>query len=324
MTTMKAIRVHETGGPDVLQLKEIPIPKPRRNEVLIRVKAVGVNADEAYVRAGILPPQKLPYTPGFECAGIVDDLGTEVKDFRRGDRVYVCGTTTGAYAEYAVAEQHNVHPLAEGATFAQGAILPVSYFTAYRALFHRAHSKEGEMVLVHGANSGVGIAAVQFARAYGMTVIGTAGTPAGIELVQKAGAHFVFNHRESDYLKEVKKAAGENRIDVIVEQAADRNLGNDLTLLGSDGRIAVVGRGGSATINPGLTIGIEANILGVVYFKATDSQLEETHKAIEKGLKNGWLRPIISKQFPLEKAADAHAAITSGGGAYGRIVLNVD
>ena len=320
---MKAIRVHETGGPEVLKLKEIPIPKPRRNEVLIRVKAVGVNADEAYVRAGILPPQKLPYTPGFECAGIIEDFGAEVKEYKKGDRVYVSGTTTGAYAEYAIAEPHYVHSLTEAATFAQGAVLSVAYLTAYRALFHRAHAKEGETVLVHGANSGVGIAAVQFARAYGMNVIGTAGTPAGMEMVNKAGAHFVFNHRESDYLKEVKKAAGEDRIDVIVEQAADRNLGKDLSLLGSDGRIAIVGRGGSVTINPGLTIGIEANILGVVYFKATDKELEESHKAIEKGLEKGWLCPIISKQLPLEKAGDAHDAITSGSGAYGRIVLIV-
>ena len=168
---MKAIRVSEYGGPAVLKLEEIPTPQPGPNQVLVRNHAVGINPVDTYLRSNTdNRGPKLPYTPGGDAAGVIEAVGSGVTAVKPGDRVYVGGTATGAYAEYAVCEQAQVHPLAANATFAQGAAVNVPYATAYHALFNRAHGEAGETVLVHGASGGVGIGAVQLARARGLRV----------------------------------------------------------------------------------------------------------------------------------------------------------
>ena len=149
---MKAIRVSEYGGPAVLKLEEIPTPQPGPNQVLVRNHAVGINPVDTYLRSNTdNRGPKLPYTPGGDAAGLIEAVGSGVTTVKKGDRVYVGGTPTGAYAEYAVCEQGQVHPLAANATFAQGAAVNVPYATAYHALFNRAHGEAGETVLVHGA-----------------------------------------------------------------------------------------------------------------------------------------------------------------------------
>lgn len=322
---MKAIRVHQFGGPEVLKYEtDVPIPKPGNSDLLIRVKAVGVNPVETYIRAGAYARKpQLPFTPGGDCAGIVEEVGSDVRNFKKGDRVFTSRTVTGSYAEYTVSPTSFVHPLPEVLTFAQGTALGTPYLTAYRALFHRAFAKAGEIVFVHGASGGVGIAAVQIARAYGMKVIGTAGTAAGLELVKKAGGHFVFNHRDAGYLDEVRSAAGANGIDVIIENAAHINLGTDLTLLSGGGRVAVVGSRGPIEVNPRDTMSREATITGVMLIHASVKELAESHAAIQAGIEAGWLSPIVGKEFLLEKASDAHTDIITGSGALGKMVLNV-
>ena len=326
MAAMKAIRVHQTGGPEVLQLESMPIPRPDRNEVLVRVNAAGVNPLDVKIRAGILPAQAfglaLPYTPGIECAGTVEDFGPGVTNFKKGDRVYISRNVSGTYAEYCLASATYVHPLPNVVTFAEGASLSVSYLTAYQALFQQASAKSGDTVLVHGASGGVGTAAVQIARAFGMKVIGTAGSPEGIDLVKKIGAHFVFNHRQDGYIEEMRRVAGDGGINVIVELYANKNLENDLTLLATDGQIAIVGSGaGKSAFSPALMKA--ANIFNVSYFKAAEDQLVESHAAIQNGIEKGWLRPIIGQEFPLEKAQDAHTTIVGCSGSKGKIVLTV-
>src|SRR6185503_16327451 len=186
---MRAIVVREFGPPDVMKQENIPTPAPQPSQVIVRIRAAGVNPVEAYIRAGTYPRKpNLPYTPGADGAGEVDTVGSDVKDFRHGDRVYVAGDNlavagSGSYAEYALCNPTMLHRLPAKVTFAQGAALGVPYGTAYRALFHRAQARAGETVLVHGATGGVGIAAVQLARAHGMTVIGTGGTERGLTLV---------------------------------------------------------------------------------------------------------------------------------------------
>ena len=326
MATMKAIRVHQTGGPEVLQLESVPIPKPGGNEILVHVKAAGVIPLDIKIRAGILPAQafgmELPYIPGVECAGTIEDLGTGVIDFKKGDRVYVSRNISGTYAEYCLASATYVHPLPNVVTFAEGAGLSVSYLTAYQALFQQASAKPGDTVLVHGASGGVGTAAVQIARAFGMKVIGTAGSPEGIELIKKIGAHFVFNHHQEGYIEEIRTIAGDSGINVIVEVFANKNLENDLTLLATDGQIAIVGGGaGKSAFSPTLTKA--ANIFNVSYFKAAEGQLAESHTAIQNGVEKGWLRPVLGHEFPLERARDAHTAVVSGSGSKGKIILTV-
>src|SRR5215467_7795043 len=171
---MKAILVREFGGPDVLKLEEVPTPTPAAGEVLVRIHAAGVNPYDTYMRAGTYPRKPpLPYTPGSD--------GEGVKKVKRGDRVYTTQTLSGAYAEYALALEHQVHPLSAKISFSQGAGVWVPYGTAYHALYHSAKAHASETVLVHGASGGVGIAAVQIARSMGLMIFGTAGTPTGLE-----------------------------------------------------------------------------------------------------------------------------------------------
>ena len=156
---MKAIRVHEFGGPEVLKLEEVPTPKPSAGEVLVRIHAAGVNPYDTYMRAGTYAVKPtLPYTPGSDGAGVVEAVGEGVKKVRQGDRVYTGRTLTGAYAEYALALEEQVHPLPASINFKQGAGIWVPYGTAYHALHHSAKAHASEMALVHGASGGVGIA----------------------------------------------------------------------------------------------------------------------------------------------------------------------
>src|SRR4030095_239726 len=192
---MKAIHVHEFGAPEVLRLEEVPMPQPGPGEVLVRIQAVGVNPVETDIRAGTyarLP--KLPYTPGNDGAGVVEHVGSDVTEFKRGDRVYTAGSLSGTYAEFAVCKTEQLHPLPANVSFAQGAAMGTPYATAYRGLLQRAVAKPGEMVLVHGASGGVGTAAVQLARARGLRVFGTAGSDEGRTLAREQGAHEVFDN----------------------------------------------------------------------------------------------------------------------------------
>ena len=177
---MKAIRVQEFGGPEVLRLEEVTDPRPGRGEVVVRIHAAGVNPVDTYVRSGqyAIKPQ-LPYTPGSDAAGEVEAVGEGVTSVRLGDRVYVYRSLTGTYAEKTLCTEAQVHPLAKKVSYAQGAAMGVPYVTAYRAMFHKAQARPGEMLLVHGASGGVGVAAVQMGRAAGMTITGTAGSDKG-------------------------------------------------------------------------------------------------------------------------------------------------
>jgi len=199
---MKAILVREFGGPDVLKLEEVPTPKPAAGEVLVRIHAAGVNPYDTYMRAGTYarkPP--LPYTPGSDGAGVVEAVGEGVKKVKRGDRVYTTQTLSGAYAEFALALEQQVHLLPAEISFSQGAGVWVPYGTAYHALYHSATAHPSETVLVQGASGGVGSAAVQIARSMGLMILGTAGTPKGLEIAKREGADQVFDHRKADIRK---------------------------------------------------------------------------------------------------------------------------
>ena len=322
---MKAIRVQQFGGPEVLQpVLDVPIPKPGDNDVLIRVKAVGVNPVETYIRSGThsVKPQ-LPYTPGNDCAGIVHEVGAAVKSVKKGDHVFAYHSLTGTYAEFTVSPASDIHVLPDVLSFAQGAALGIPYHTAYRGLFQKAKTRAGETVLVHGASGGVGTAAVQFCRAYGVRVVGTAGTPDGMEMVRKAGAEAVFNHRDPGYVDHLKGATGGRGFDVILENAAHINLGVDLGLLATNGRVIVVGSRGKVEILPREAMFREASIHGVTLFRASREESTEAFAAIQAGIENGWLCPVVGKAYPLEKASDAHVDIISGPGALGKLVLEV-
>jgi NADPH2:quinone reductase len=308
---VKAIRVSRFGGPEVLMPELLPDLTPGPGQVRIRVKAIGVNPVETYVRSGMYPrTPPLPYTPGADAAGLIDALGAGVKGFKKGDRVYTSGTVTGSYADITVCNVPQVHPLPDKTSFEQGAALGVPYATAYQALFHRAKARAGETVLIHGASGGVGIAAVQLARAAGLHVVGTSGTKEGRKLILKEGAHEALAHEESSG----------RTYDVIIEMLANVNLGRDLGLLSPFGRVVVVGSRGKVEIDPRETMSRDAAVLGMTLFNATESDLRAIHSALFAGLENGTLRPVIGKKFKLDDAPKAHEAVMASG-ARGKIVL---
>ena len=321
MTPVKAIRVHQFGGPEVQQLEEIPEPVPAPGQILVRIRAAGINPVDTYIRAGTNANKPaLPYTPGIDAAGMVESVGDGVRRFKPGDRVYVGGSRTGTYAEYALCEPAQVHWLPEKITYAEGAAVNVPYGTAYRALFQRARAAAGEVVLVHGATGGVGIAAVQIARAAGFTVIGTGGTDAGRARVLAQGAHHVLDHRAPGYLAQLMELTQGRGVDVILEMAANVNLGKDLTVLARGGRVCVIGSRGPVEINPRDAMVRDAAVLGVMFFNATDRETAGIHDALLAGLENGSLHPVIGHELPLAEAARGHELVMEPG-AHGKIVL---
>ncbi len=324
---MRGIQVHRFGGPEVMALHPIERPVADAGEVVIEVRAAGVNPVDTYIRSGAyarLPA--LPYVPGWDGAGVVVEAGPGVDRVRAGDRVYFSGTVAGrgvgAYAELACCRADQVFPLPGRLSFAQGAAIGVPYATAHRALFHRAGARAGETALVHGASGAVGLAAVQLALAHGLTVLGTAGSDAGRRLVREQGAHGVMAHGDPGHLAEILAFTDGRGVDLIVEMLANVNLDGDLDLLAPGGRVVVVGSRGRVEIDPRKTMGKESAILGMSLWNAGDAELREVHERLAPGLAGGALTPVVGAEFPLAEAARAHQAVLAGGAA-GKVVLGV-
>jgi NADPH2:quinone reductase len=317
---MKAIRVHEFGGPEVLRFEDVPKPSAGPGEVLIAVKAAGINPVETYLRSGSNPKLARPYTPGMDAAGVVEAVGEGVSNFKVGDRVYTSETKTGSYAEFTIAGADEAHRLPEKISFEQAAGLNVPYATAYRALFQKARALPGETVFIHGASGGVGTAALQWCKIHGIRAIGTAGTDEGRALALKEGADRVLNHRAPDYLQELRQLTDGRGPDVILEMLSNVNLGKDLEAIAMNGRIVVIGSRGKVEINPRDAMIREAAIFGLMLFNATAAEHRAIHAAIAAGLESGGLRPVIGKRFPLAEASKAHEAVLAPG-AFGKIVL---
>ncbi len=324
---MRAIRVHQLGGPEVLTIDTaVPDPTPGAGEVLVRIRAAGVNPVDAYIHTGNYARKpSLPYTPGFDGAGEIEAVGGGVTAFKPGDRVYVAGpgntiAGAGTYAEKAICIPSQLHPLPARSTFAQGAALGVPYCTAYRALFQRANARAGETVLVHGATGGVGTAAVQLAKARGLRVIGTGGSDKGLAAVRNSGADLVVNHKTAGYVDEILAATNGRGVDLVIEMAAHVNLDRDLGLLAKFGRIVVVGNRGKTEIDARQAMGRDAAILGMTLFNVNDADMAEIHAGLFAGLANGTLNPVIGRELPLADAVTAHKQVMEPG-ALGKLVL---
>ena len=319
---MKAIRVHQFGGPEVLKLEDVPTPKPAAGQVLVKIRAAGVNPADTYARTGnyaILP--ELPYTPGTDGAGVVDSIGDGIGKVKAGDRVYVAKSLSGTYAEYALTLESQVHRLPEKISFAQGAGVFIPYGTAYHALHHEAQARGGETVLIHGASGGVGIASIQIARAMGLTVFGTAGTAKGLELATREGAHQAFDHSKPDYREAILKATGGKGVDIILEMLANVNLGHDCKLLAQFGRVIVIGSRGEVTIAPRDLMTRRASVRAFTLWAITEAEAKDIHAGLIAGLENGTLRPVVGSELPLKDAAQSHISVMVPSGAYGKIVL---
>jgi NADPH2:quinone reductase len=318
---MQAIRVEQFGEPEVMQIAGIPAPAPGPEQVLVRVFAAGVNPVDTYIRSGTHARKPaLPYTPGLDAAGVIESVGAGVASVKPGQRVYVAGSVSGTYAQLTVADARNVQLLPDRVSFAQGAALGVPYTTAWRAVHQRGGARPGETVLVHGASGGTGLAAVQIARAAGLTVFGTAGTVRGRELLLAHGAHQAFDHHAPDAAGQIRAATNGRGVDLILEMLANVNAATDLTLVASRGRIVVIGNRGSIDLNLRDAMAREADIRGMLIFNATPEELAAAHAGIGAGLAAGTLSPVIGRELPLAQAAEAHRLVMAPG-AYGKIVL---
>lgn len=340
---MKAIVIRQFGDPDVLKLEDVPTPAVEPGTALIRLHAVGVNPVDTYTRAGKSAPIPLPFTPGFDGAGVVEAVGpplpnaqrsdparsgTPQPTLRAGDRVYVArppvdsapGVFSGTYAQRVLSDLTGVFPLPSNITFQQGAAIGTPYATAWRALFQRARATPGQTVLIHGASGGVGLAACQIASAAGLIVIGTAGTQEGLDLVRRNGAAHAVSHRDPGYLDQVKAFTHGRGPDVILEMLANVNLQNDLELVARFGSIVVIGSRGSLDFLPRGTMTKDASIVGMMLRNCPMHEFAQVHAALGAGLASGVYRPIISLELPLADAAQSHVRIMEPA-VHGKIVL---
>jgi NADPH2:quinone reductase len=320
---MKAIFVSEFGGPQVMRIADVDDPVAAVGQVIVRVRAAGVNPVDTYIRGGgyaRLPA--LPYTPGLDGAGEIESVGEGMTEWAAGDRVFIAalGTGSGTYAERMACTPQQIFRLPDHVSFAQGASLGVPAATAHRALFGRAHARAGETVLVHGASGAVGIAAVQLAKAAGMRVIGTAGTGEGRALILAQGADAAFDHGDAARIPAIRTVTDGRGPDVILEMLANVNLDTDLGLLAPNGRVVVIGNRGRSEIDARQTMGKELSILGMALWNVPVEERTRIQQELVAALAAGTLRPIVGREFPLADAPRAHTAVLESG-ARGKIVL---
>jgi NADPH2:quinone reductase len=320
---MKAIRVQAFGDEKVLLYEDYVMPPLGPNDVLIDVKAVGVNPVETYIRSGVYPRKpNLPYTPGSDAAGVVIQVGSKVSKVAIGDRVYTTASLTGSYAEQMISLADDVHLLSSNLSFEQGAAIGIPYYTAYQALMHKAQPNAKDIILVHGASGGVGLACLQIAKSKGFKVIATAGSKEGRELLEKEGADLVLDHHDDSRFEKMIKWTEGKGVQIILEMLSNANLAKDLEILDLYGRVVVVGCRDSVEINPRLMMGKDTSILGMTIFNATVKEKEMMIQDLSEGFEEGKLTPRIGKKLKLSEAAKAHLDILTDK-ALGKMVLEV-
>lgn len=320
---MKEILFHELGGPEVMKLGEAPKPEPKQGWVVIKNHAIGINfADTLFRQGQYLMKPNLPDTPGLEAAGVVESVGPGVTHLKPGMRVAAIGMKT--YAEYAAVSAAQVMPLPDFVSFEEGAAFPIQTLTAYHML-HTAHqTTPGQTVLVHSAAGGVGIVAVQIAKAAGARVIGTVSSDSKSDLVKRHGADAVINYAKSDFSEEARKLTDGKGVDLILDAVGKPTLEKGLRCLKPFGHLILYGRAGGIP-DPLNLLTLFQNSLKVSGFVLyTVSAMPDKHKeGIEKSFQlmgQGKLKLLIGKSFPLAEAAAAHRHMESRE-SVGKLVL---
>ena len=317
MKLLKAIRINQFGTSENLVVEQVKVSTPAENEVLISLHAAGVNPSDVYTSTGTYAVKpNLPYTPGLDGAGIVEQVGQQVTNVKAGDRVFIAslpnGKSTGTLAQQIVCESRFVHPIPEHISFEQGAALGIPALTAYRALVGRAKVKSGQTVFIHGASGAVGLHAVQIAKALGAKVIGTASRDSGKQLVKDSGADVVLDHIKEDTVDSVLSETEGKGPDVIIEFLANENLQTDLQMIAKHGVIVVVGNRGEIEINPRLVMQKECDVRGMVLFNVSAEEHHELISGVAKLLETEKLKPVVGNSYPLEQAGKAFDAVING------------
>ncbi len=323
---MKAIRIHETGGPEVMHLEEIETPTPKAGEILIKVAAAGVNYADLAQRAGAyLTRTRTPTTLGIEIAGNVAALGTGINAPVEGTRV--AAFCEGGYAEYAISQSNMVIPIPQGIDFVHAAALPLQGITAYQLLHESARIQPGESVLVHAAAGGVGTLAIQLAKLMGAgTVIGTASNADKLDLIRRLGADVAINYTEQDWAEQVKNATESKGADIILEMVGGTIAEQSLQCLAPFGRMVVYGAAsGQITQFSGIQLMYKNQAIIGYWLASQLSRPERIAQAIMdlmQYLSKGELEIIVGQTFPLAQAAEAHRAIAERK-TTGKVVLLV-
>jgi putative PIG3 family NAD(P)H quinone oxidoreductase len=325
-STMNAIEIAAPGGPEVLRPVSMTVPRPGPGELLVQVKAAGVNRPDVLQRKGAYPPPPgAPLTPGLEVAGTIVLRGDATRRFAVGDKV--CALVPGGgYAEYCLVAEPNAMPVPKGFTLIEAAAVPETFMTVWTNVFERGRLKRGETFLVHGGSSGIGTTAIMLAEAFGATVFATAGSDEKCKACRELGAHHAINYRESDFADEVLQLTGGRGADVILDMVGGSYVEKNLRCAARDGRLV------SIAFLQGSKVEIDLMPMMLKRLTLTGSTLRarsvEEKAAICRALENHvWplfesrgLKPRIYKTFPLAEASRAHALMESSE-HIGKIVL---
>ena len=325
---MRVVEISEFGPPEVLKIAERPNPVPAPGEVVIDVAAAGVNRPDVIQRYGKYPPPPgASDLPGLEVAGTISALGEGVTTWKVGDRV--CALLAGGgYAEKVAAPQEQVLPVPRGLTMHQAAGLPETFFTVWTNVFQRGKLKPGESILIHGGTSGIGTTAIQLARAFGATVMATAGSDDKCEAAKKLGAAHAFNYRTTDWVAEARKATNGRGVDVILDIVGGEYIAKNLDLLAIEGRLLQIAflKTAKAEIDFSVMMRKRATITGSTLRPRSPAEkgaiARELHQQVWPLLEQGVVAPVIHEVFPLERAADAHRLMETSTHV-GKLILSV-
>jgi putative PIG3 family NAD(P)H quinone oxidoreductase len=324
--TMLAVEIANFGGPEVLRAVPRPTPKPAAGEVLLRVRAAGVNRADVTQRIGKYPPPRgASDIPGLEVAGEVVGLGGGASRWRAGDRVCAL-VPAGGYAEYCTAPEVQCLPVPKSFDFVQGAALPEATFTVWDNLFDRGRLKAGELVLIHGGASGVGTAAIQMAALAGARVFATAGTPEKCRVCEKLGAEVTIDYRQEDFVAVVATRTEGRGVDVVMDIVGGDYVGRNLECLALDGRLIQIGfqegSGRKVDLRPIMTkrLTFTGSTLRPRSVAAKGAIAEALRQHVWPSLESGRMKPVIAQTFPLADAYRAHGLLESGAHT-GKIIL---
>lgn len=326
---MRAIAITEPGGPEVLVAEDRPKPEPKPGEILVRVRAAGVNRPDCLQRQGHYPPPPgAPEIPGLEIAGEVEATGEGVTGFAVGDAV--CALVPGGgYAEYCVVDERTALPVPRGLTMAEAAGVPETFFTVWSNVFDRAGLKHGETFLVHGGTSGIGTTAIQLAKAFGAKVFATAGSDEKCAAMRDLGADMAINYKEEDFVEVIRRETGKTGVDVILDMVGGDYANRNLKVAAVEGRIVQIAflNGNKAEIDLS-QIMMKRLVFTGSTLRARDAAFKgEIAQALRRQvwplLDDRAIAPVMDSIFPLEKAAAAHERMEDGG-HIGKIVLEVD
>jgi len=319
---MKAMCARQFGGPEQLRLDEAPEPQVQAGQVIIRVRAAGINPADLVRLSGRLGSPPLPYIPGTDVCGEIESLGAGVSNLKQGQRVFG-RALTGGYAEKACLAADEAIPLPANLSFEEGAAIPIPFYTAYHGLHNKAAVKSGETVLVSAGGGGVGVAAIQLARLAGARVITTVGSREKAERVTALGAHVAVNYKEQDFVAEVQKFTDKKGVDVIIENVAADNLAKDFLAAAPRGRIVVIGTGtgkaGDASFPVFAALMKDVTMLGMSLINA-GAAIAEMARILSGLFSEGKIKAVVSKSYPLDQAAKALEDLVAAR-VFGKLVL---